>query len=106
MNNFNNFVRQEMKLKFGNLLSKAVDAGAMDDKTWQQAYKWAGEATPEEISKKAQKWTKYLEELNGPPPEIDLPRDKFIQAWRETALNETLLMDELLGRIYDSINSK
>ena len=101
-----NFMRQEMKLRFSNLLLDAKDAGAIDDKTWQQAVKWADAATPEEISKKAQKWTSYLEDLNGPPPEIDVSRDKFIQTWKETAENDTLVMEELLGAIYDSISSK
>ena len=43
----NNFVRQEMKLRFGNVLLDAKDAGAIDDKTWQRAVKWADQATPE-----------------------------------------------------------
>ena len=101
----NSFLHQELKLQFSNVLLSAKDVGSIDDKTWQEAVKWADQATPEEISKKAQKWTSYLEDLNGPPPEIDVSRDRFIQTWKETAEKDTLVMEELLGAIYDSINS-
>ena len=45
-------------------------------------------------------------EIDGPPPEIDSSREQFIEGWRKAAEEETMVMDELLGSIYDSINSK
>tara|TARA_R100000781_G_scaffold43458_1_gene29719 strand:+ start:284 stop:604 length:321 start_codon:yes stop_codon:yes gene_type:complete len=102
---YKEFIKRQMKQSFSNVLQRAVDSNQLSNDAWMQAVKWADTASMEEISSKAAKWTKRLDELEGPPPEIDATREQFIEEWRTTAENETLLMDELLGRIYDSINS-
>ena len=104
-NSYERFIKTQLKQSFSNVLLRAVDNNQLSNDAWMQALKWADTASLEEVSSKAAKWTKRLDELEGPPPEIDTTREQFIEGWRTTAENETLLMDELLGRIYDSINS-
>tara|TARA_Y100000593_G_scaffold85497_1_gene162630 strand:- start:41 stop:361 length:321 start_codon:yes stop_codon:yes gene_type:complete len=102
---YEKFIKTQVKQSFSNVLQRAVDSNQLSNDAWMQALKWADTASLEELSSKAAKWTKRLDELEGPPPEIDTTREQFIEGWMTTAENETLLMDELLGRIYDSINS-
>ena len=102
---YEKFIKTQVKQSFSNVLQRAVDSNLLSNDAWMQALKWADTASLEEISSKAAKWTKRLDELEGHPAEIDTTREQFIEGWRTTAENETLLMDELLGRIYDSINS-
>ena len=102
---YERFIKLQLKQSFSNVLQRAVDSNLLSEDAWMEAIKWADTASLEEVSSKAAKWTKRLDELEGPPPEIDTTREQFIEGWRTTAENETLLMDELLGRIYDSINS-
>jgi predicted CopG family antitoxin len=112
---YEKFIKTQVKQSFSNVLQRAVDRNQLSEDAWMEAIKWADTATHEEISSKAAKWTKRLDELEAPTPEMDarisycinsFTREQFIEGWRTIAENETLLMDELLGRIYDSINSK
>ena len=105
-NSYERFIKTQLKQSFSNVLLRAVDNNQLSNDAWMEAVKWADTATHEEISSKAAKWTKRLDELEAPTPEMAATREQFIEGWRTIAENETLLMDELLGRIYDSINSK
>jgi|TARA_R100001530_G_scaffold64764_3_gene46446 predicted CopG family antitoxin len=102
---YERFIRTQLKNSFSNVLQRAVDRNQLSEDAWMEAVKWADTASPEEISKKAGRWAKRLDEIDGAPPEIDSSREQFIEGWRKAAEEETLVMDELLGRIYDSINS-
>ena len=103
---YQRFIKLQLKNSFSNVLQRAVDRNQLSEDAWMEAIRWADTASPEEISKKAAKWAKRIDEIDGPPPEIDSSREQFIEGWRKAAEEETMVMDELLGSIYDSINSK